>query len=347
MREAPEVTVVVPARDEREALPALIDAIERQTQQPVAVIVADGMSRDGTRAWLEQAQGSRPWLRVLDNPERQISTGLNRAIAAARSPVVVRMDAHATYAPDYLERVCRVFAERPEVVAVGGAMRSVGRGAWGRAIASVLRRPFALGGARHRVGGAGGPVDHVFSPAYRRQAVLDAGGFDPALLANEDFELDCRLRKRGGVVWLEDSAACRWQVRESPRALARQMWRYGFYKSRTLRRHPDSLRLRQLAPPALVTGLAVTAVLDRRRAAAAAGAYLLTAGGLGARAAQADGTSAWRAATAVPVVHLSWGSGLLAGLLSAAVRPVTPGVVSAAAGTGTGSSCARTSSSSA
>lgn len=314
------VSVVVPARNERHALPHLLASIERQTQPPVEVVVADGVSDDGTREWLVEAQATRPWLVVLDNPRRTISPALNAAIAAARAPIVARMDAHATYADDYLERVTSVFAQRPEVVAVGGSMSSVGRGAWGRAIATVLSRPFGLGGARHRVGGAGGPVDHAFSPAYRRESVLAVGGFDESFLANEDFELDCRLRKGGGIVWLEDTAACSWQVRETPQALARQMWRYGFYKARTLRRHPDSLRLRQLAPPGLLLGLGAAAVVDRRRGAQLTAGYLLAAGGLGARAALQDGTSVPRAAAAVPLVHLSWGLGLLAGGVAEAAR---------------------------
>lgn len=318
----PAVSVVVPARNERNALPLLLASIERQTRSPAQVVVADGMSDDGTRQWLRDAQRSRPWLIVLDNPQRQISPALNLAIAAASSPIIARMDAHATYAEDYLERVTAVFTARPDVVAVGGSMTSVGRGPWGRAIASVMSRPFGLGGARHRVGGRGGPVDHVFSPAYRRDAVLAAGGFDTTFLANEDFELDCRLRKRGGVVWLEDSARCSWQVRETPRLLANQMWRYGFYKARTLHRHPESLRMRQLAPPALLLGLGGLAVLDRRRAGLAAGGYLAAAGALGARAAGQDGTSSWRAAAAVPLVHVSWGAGLLTGAVWTPARDV-------------------------
>lgn len=317
---SPAISVVVPARDERRTLPLLLDSIERQTRPPREVIVADGGSQDGTRQWLREAQRTRPWLIVLDNPRRQISPALNLAITAAAGPVVARMDAHATYAPDYLERVGAVFAQRPDVVAVGGRMATVGHGVWGAAIASVLRRSFGLGGARHRVGGASGPVDHAFSPAYRRDAVLAAGGFDAGLLANEDFELDCRLRKQGGVVWLESAAACSWQVRETPLALARQMWRYGFYKAETLRRHPDSLRSRQLAPPALLLGLAAAGLLGRRQAAVVAGSYLGIAGALGAHAAGQDGTSRWRAASAVPVVHVSWGAGLLAGAVRALSR---------------------------
>src|SRR4051812_42098936 len=98
----PSISVVVPARDERSSLPELIASIEAQTLMPDEVIIADGMSSDGTRDWLRSAQTTRDWLVVVDNPERTTSAALNRAIDAARFPVVARMDAHAVYAPDYL-----------------------------------------------------------------------------------------------------------------------------------------------------------------------------------------------------------------------------------------------------
>lgn len=308
-------TVVVPCLDERDTLPVLIAAVEGQTRPPECVIVVDGMSTDGTRAWLQEAAATRPWLRVLDNPVRHISAGLNAGISAATTDLVARMDAHATYAPDYLERVAAVFAERPDVVAVGGMMTSAGRGPWGRAIASVLSRPVGMGGAAHRTGRGGGPVDHTFSPTYRRAAVLAVGGFDERFLANEDFELDTRLRKAGGVVWLEPSARCTWQVRETPQGLARQMHRYGSYKARTLWVHPDSLRARQLAPPALLLGLAATTAVDRRAGALLTTGYAVAAAAAGGHAARSDGASAWRGAVALATVHVCWGSGLLSGLV--------------------------------
>ncbi len=159
-------------------------------------------------------------------------------------------------------------------------MTSIGEGAWGGAIASVLSRPIGMGDARHRVGGAGGPVDDAFPPAYRRSALLAAGGFDERFLANEDFELDGRLRAGGGIVWLEPARST-WRVREPPGALARQMFRYGSYKARTLLVHPETLRLRQLAPPGLIVWWATTAVRDRRLAGVLGGLYVLAAGGAG------------------------------------------------------------------
>lgn len=308
------LSVIIPSRDERHRLEGVLAMLERQTLQPDEVVLADGMSTDGSREFLAEAARTRPWLRVVDNPDRIVPAALNVALAASRGEVVARMDTHAEYAPDYLEQVVRTLDAHPEVGGVGGMMETRGRGPWGRAIAATLSRPFGLGGARHRVGGAPGPIPHVFSGCYRRQVLEAAGGWDERLRANEDFEADVRVGEGGTPLWLSPDARSTWFVRETVPALSTQMWRYGYYKGLTLHLHPESLQRRQLAPPAVVVGLAGLLAVRPRAGAVASVAYLGAAGLLGARAAREDGADAWRGAVVPPVVHLSWGSGLLCGL---------------------------------
>lgn len=322
----PRLAVIIPCRDERAKLPAVLDMLRSQTLQPDEVVVADGMSTDGSRAYLQEAMLDWPALHMVDNPGRIVPAALNTALRASSGTFVARMDTHALYAPNYLETVVRVLQERPEVAAVGGAMETAGRGPWGRAIAATLRRRFGLGGASHRVGGGAGPIAHVFSGCYRREAIELAGAWDERFLANEDFEADQRVRAHG-LVWLEPGARSTWYVRESLPALSRQMWRYGYYKALTLRVHPGSLKVRQLAPPALVAGLALLFAVDRRAAAVTTSGYLVASASLGARAAVADEASPWRGLLVPAVVHLSWGSGLLVGVMRFSVprrRPTAP-----------------------
>lgn len=310
------VSVISPVLNERRHLPTLVDCIEAQTLPPFEAIFADGGSDDGTREWLETAARSRPWMHLVANPDRIVSAGLNRAVAAASGDVVARMDGHAWYPPDYLERLVEVLATHSQVVGVGGAMSVRGKGRWGKAIAAVLDHPIGLGGAPHRATTRRGMTYHVGHGTYRRAALLTVGGFDASFAANEDFELDQRLRRGGGAIWLEPSAWFISFARETPRALATQMWRYGYYKARTLWKHPRSLRVRHLAPPALIVGLTALATLSTRRAGQVGLTYLTAAGTAGGLTARAAGASPWRAGLLVPLVHLAWGAGLLAGLMS-------------------------------
>lgn len=312
----PTLSVIIPVRDEVRRLPTVLAGVAAQSLRPDEVIVVDGDSTDGTREWLA---GHGDGVVVLRNERRIIPAALNLGIAAASGELVARMDAHADYPPDYLATLAGVLAARPDVTGAGAAMTTAGRGPWGEAIASVLSRRIGLGGARHRVGHRGGPVEHVFTGCYRRSALVAAGGYDERLSANEDYEMDHRLRAAGGLLWLSRDARTTWYVREGPLRTARQMFRYGSAKALTLRLHPGSLRARQAAPPALICGLAGLAAASRRIGpypfAAAAAAYLGTCAVAAVRAARADGASPWRAALVPPLVHLSWGAGVLTGLV--------------------------------
>lgn len=314
----PTVSVVVPVRNEIDRISVVIDNAAAQSVRPDEVVVVDGGSTDGTWELLaERARTENGWLVVVRNDKRIIPVALNLGIATAHGELIARMDAHADYPYDYLERLTDLLAARPDVTGAGSAMTTAGRGAWGKAIAAVLSRKIGLGGARHRVGGHGGPIEHVFTGCYRRAALDAAGGYDERLVANEDFEMDVRIRAAGGTLWLHPEARSTWYVRNGPGGTARQMYRYGLYKARTLWLHPSSLRARQLAPPGLVVTLVVLAalipVIGWYPVAAVAVSYLLACGIAGVRAARADGASAWRVAIVPPLVHLSWGTGVLLG----------------------------------
>jgi cellulose synthase/poly-beta-1,6-N-acetylglucosamine synthase-like glycosyltransferase len=311
----PRLAVIVPVRNERARIADVLDMIDKQDLQPYEVIVADGLSTDGTREWLEAAKVSRPNLRVIDNPRRIVPAALNVALAATSCELVARMDAHAYYGPEYLERLVEVLDAQPEVSGAGGMMATEGTGPWGRAIATVLSRSLGLGGARHRVGGAGGPVEHVFTCMYRRSAIDAVGGWDETFAANEDYECDARLRAAGGTIWLAPEATSTWYVRESLPALGKQMWRYGYYRARTMLLHPDTLRARHLAPPAALLGIAATTVVRPRWGIAMGSAYLAGTAVAAASYAIEDGSSVARTVPVPAVIHGAWGAGLLAGLI--------------------------------
>ena len=288
--------------------------IEDQTTRPDEVFFIDGSSDDGTREWLEDASGDRSWMHVVDNPAKIIPVGLNLGVAQSRSDLVARMDAHVDYPPNYLEVLVNFLTSTPGAVGVGAPYEVKGESAWGRATASVLRRPWGHGGATHQTGAKARPTNHVRWPLYRRDIVLATGGWDETMLVNEDEEMDFRVRSHGSI-WLVPGAKSVWYVRSSPRGLVRQMWRYGFYRAVTVRHHPRSANVRTSMPGMFVAVLTVLLILKPRRGLQLALTYLGVGAGLGIASAVSD-DAPWALASGVlPLVHLPYGAGFITGLI--------------------------------
>ncbi len=314
---APHISVVVPARDCAAVIPACLAAIGAQTYRgPVDVTVAVAPSRDGTEQTVAGAAIDLP-LQVVGNPAGTTAAGLNIAVAASKGPIVARVDAQSRLPPDYLERAVSALA-RTGAANVGGVQRPVGAGGLPGAIAAAMGSPFGAGPAAFRRGRRAGPADTVYLGVFDRDALESVGGFDETLGRNQDYELNWRLREHGHTVWLDPRLVVDYVPRSDYRGLARQYFSYGAWKRTMLVRHPRSLRIRQLAAPALVAGLAFSAfelALGRWRGAALpalyAGACAVAATGL--RDVLRGRLDRTRAAAAFAVMHIAWGAGFLAG----------------------------------
>jgi glycosyltransferase involved in cell wall biosynthesis len=262
----PSVSVIVPCYNEAGTIRSLLGAVAGQTYpaDEVEVVIADALSTDGTREEIDafKAGQDTPEVRVIDNPMRAIPIGLNLALAGARAETIVRLDAHCIPYPDYIER-CLAALESGFGDNVGGVweIKPSGLGWIARSIAAAAAHPLGAGDARYRSGTASGEVDTVPFGAYRKSLVEGLGGYDESLLTNEDYELNVRIRKSGGRIWIDPSIRSIYFARSSFRALARQYWRYGFWKARMLLKHPDTIRWRQLSP-LLVLSLGILALLS-------------------------------------------------------------------------------------
>jgi glycosyltransferase involved in cell wall biosynthesis len=253
----PTVSIIVPCLNEEATIGSLLDAIHEQTypRDRVEVVIADGLSEDGTRAAVARFGQRHPALnvRVIDNPKRTIPVGLNLAVRSARGEILVRLDAHSAPIPEYVERCVRAL-ELGKGSNVGGVWTiAPGGDGWIPAgIAAAAGHPLGAGDARYRVGGDARAVDTVPFGAFRRTLVAEIGEFDESLLTNEDYEFNVRIRKHGGVVWLDPEIRSTYVARSTLKGLARQYWRYGFWKLRMLSRYPTTLRWRQALPAVFV-----------------------------------------------------------------------------------------------
>lgn len=321
---APLVAIAMPCLDEIGFIEACLRSVQQQTyaRNLIEVLVADGGSTDGTREVLERLAREDPRIRVIDNPDRIQAAGLNRILREAKGEVIVRMDVHCEYAPDYVDR-CVAVLERTGADVVGGAQRSRGRTAFESAVSAALRSPLGMGGAAYRSADNEGFVDTVFLGAYRRSAFERAGAWDPRAVTNEDAELNQRLIDAGGRIYLSREIVVHYVPRGSLPALARQYFRYGRGRARTLLKHRRFLTIRPALPfLAVLAGLLMFAALPWTSLAAAAllAAAPVCAEALRVGAAGGPGRVA-RVAAILPTIVVSHGLGFGSGLLRYAMTP--------------------------
>lgn len=320
---SPAVSVIIPARQAASHVTAAVRSALAQAEVTEVVVAA----ADPETRWAVEALGEDRVI-VVDNPEGTTPIGLNRALEKSRGEVIVRCDAHARLPAGFVARAVDSL-QATGAANVGGRQVPVGEGFFERAVALAMVSPLGAGDARYRIGGKAGPVDTVYLGAFRRSALEEVDGFDETLERNQDYELNWRLRRRGHLVWFDPLLQVEYRPRGSVGDLWRQYFGYGYWKVAVLRRHPGSVRWRQLAPPGLVLGLSASLLAAPRAGRAA----LIVPGGYLAATAAAALTDAVRvrqpAAMVEPValwtMHVAWGSGFIAGLLSGTrrVRPRT------------------------
>jgi glycosyltransferase involved in cell wall biosynthesis len=263
----PIVSIIVPCYNEQSTIRLLLDAIHQQTY-PLAemeVVIADGMSTDHTRKEIARFQEQHPDLliRIVDNSQRIIPAALNRAIEAATGEIIVRLDAHSMPDEHYVARSVEGL-ETGLGDNVGGVWEICpgGTGWIAESIAAAAAHPLGVGDALYRYATVASEVETVPFGAFRRSLLARVGGFDENLLTNEDYEFNTRIRRSGGKIWLDPAIHSVYFARETYGKLARQYFRYGYWKWRMLKRYPDTLRWRQALPPVFVLSLVFLAVLS-------------------------------------------------------------------------------------
>ena len=292
----------MPCRNEASGIEKSLESIltQEMPEGGFEVLVADGMSTDGTGEILQRLADGRlkiedrgpapggggqrpdvcsqssnlrspisdipapsapPRLRVINNPQRIVSTGLNAAIRQARGDTIVRMDSHTDYAQDYIRR-CVEILEETGADNVGGPARTRAEGYWGKAIAAAYHSPFAVGGARFHDVNYQGWVDTVTYGCWRRGAFEKFGYFDEELVRNQDDEHNLRIIRGGGKIYQSPKIKSWYKPRSSLTALFKQYMQYGYWKVRVIQKHKLPASPRHLVPGAFVLALALLFLLS-------------------------------------------------------------------------------------
>ena len=329
----PRVSIIVPCRNERQHLDAFAGSVLAQSLPEgwtLEIVVADGMSDDGTRAALTELAAGDPRFAFVDNPERIVSAGLNRALRASGGEVAVRMDVHTEYARDYVAE-CLAALEATGADNVGGPWRAVADAQGGplqAAAAATFQSRWVAGGALSRRLDYDGLADTVYLGAWPRKTFDRFGGFDEALVRNQDDEHNLRIVKGGGRIWQSSRIRSSYRPRARLVQVFRQYLQYGYWKPFVMKKHGQPARLRHLVPALFVAGVVLLGLgalvgLGARPLLALLGAYAAAVAAMSAAvlvAAPQPAAVALRVPAVIVAYHLAYGIGTLLGAFDALVH---------------------------
>jgi len=257
----PAISVILPVLNEESHLEgAVLSVLSQDYRGPLEIILALGPSRDRTNEIATKLASQDNRVKLLDSPTGKTAAGLNLALAASKSPVVVRVDGHAQIPSNYISLIVEIL-NKTGAVNVGGVMAAIGTTAFERAVAGAMRSPLGVGASRFHTGGEAGEVDTVYLGAFRREALIAIGGFDERFTRAQDWELNFRLRENGGVIYFDPRLHVTYRPRSSVGALAKQYFEYGRWRRVVSRRHSGTINYRYLAPPFALLGFSTSIVL--------------------------------------------------------------------------------------
>ena len=263
----PFISVILPVRNEEKYITACVASIFSQDYPAdlMEVIFVDGRSEDRTVAMLHEMQKEHPQIVVLDNPNRTVPYAMNIGIRACKADVIVRLDAHAEYPEDYIRLSVETLLTK-DCDNAGGVFETRGRGFMGEAIAEMLKTPLGVGNATYRLTQEDGYVDTVPFGCWKKELFDRIGGFDERMTRNQDNELNHRIRKNGGKVYLNHKIRVLYYCRDTMRGIMRMAYMNGKWGVITMTLVPGSMGVRHFVPLAFVLstiGLVLLTLLTR------------------------------------------------------------------------------------
>lgn len=323
-KDLPKVSVIIPMRNEEKYIGKCLQSVIDQDypRNLVEILVIDGMSDDGSRKIVSNFSQRYSNIKLIDNPEVATVCALNKGISESKGSIIIRVDAHCYIKSDYILQ-CVSALMQTGADNVGGLMRPIGMDFIGKAVAFAMSSPFGMGSGRFHYAEKEIFVDTVYLGCYRRKVFNKIGMYDEQLHYSEDDELNYRLIKDGGKIFLTPKIKSHYYCRSSLSSLWRQYYNYGYGKVRTLKKHKGLPSWRHVAPPTFVLSIIGSSVLWVVNSIFGWLLLAVSSGYLGLSITTSFKISfqkGWRYFLVLPitfgVIHFSYGIGFLYGILN-------------------------------
>lgn len=327
------VSVILPIKDEEDYIKKCLESMIQQDfpKDKMEILAVDGMSEDNTIKIIDKIKNKYCDLnlKVLLNEKQIVPPAMNIGIENARGDYIIRIDAHSEYSKNYISKCVEYLDKNPEVWNVGGPMRAVGTNYLGKAIAFLHHSPFGLGGGKFHDVEYEGYVDTVYLGAFRKEVFNKIGLYNEKLIRNQDIELNSRIQKAGGKIYLTPEIKSYYYNRDSIFGLIRQNFRNGLWNIKTKNINSDALSIRHFIPLffvlSLLAGLSLSVIESTRLFgnfifSASLGSYFLVSLYFSSKVIKEKGFKYfWVMPFLFFVLHFSYGIGSLVGLFKVLV----------------------------
>ena len=248
----PSVSFILPILNEERDLENCVSAILQQDYLgSIEIILALGPSIDKTTQIANTIAAGDTRIKLVDSPTGQTARGLNLAIKSSSYEIICRIDGHSEIDRTYIKTAVLIMQEAG-AVNVGGLMYANSEFGLQRTIAQAMRSKLGVGPSKFHTGGKAGASDTVYLGVFKKSAIIAAGGFDERYIRAQDWELNHRMRKQGGLIWFDPRLIVTYRPRNSFSKLAKQYFQYGRWRRVIARQHPQTVNYRYLAPPIAV-----------------------------------------------------------------------------------------------
>jgi succinoglycan biosynthesis protein ExoA len=283
----PSVSIIIPTLNEERYIRSAISSFSTSDYTNIDnIYIVDGGSVDRTIEIVRSLSQEDARIKVLNNPHKYQSHGINLALKYIQSDVLLRADAHAEYGENYVEKCIETLLAN-RTLNVGGSTRFVAKGNFQAGVALAAYSILGNGGARHRNVEYTGYGETVFPGCFWRLALKNVSGYDTSMLINEDAELNIRLSKsnfdynnisfyqnryaltcnsisldNNPSVYINNEIKVYYFPRDTWYSLIKQYFKYGTGRYITAHKHSDKPQFRGKLPFIVISILLLLSILD-------------------------------------------------------------------------------------
>ncbi len=248
------ITVVIPCRNEERYIESCLNSVisNDYPKEDIEVFVIDGNSKDSTRKIIDAYLNKYGFIHLLNNEKITVPYAMNLGISKSSGEYIIRLDTHSEIPDNYFSELIK-WSKKLNADNIGAVCVTdvKSKNPKSNSIKKVLSSRFGVGNSYFRTGIEEiKEVDTVPFGCYKKKVFEKIGLYDTRLTRNQDIELNKRLKRNNGKIFLLPDLFCKYFARETFTGLAKNNFGNGLWNILTvyITKQFSSISLRHFIP---------------------------------------------------------------------------------------------------